>query len=126
MKFRPQPGVLLISPIEDPSEKSFLEIVGQKANLSPCVIEAVGDSVPPHLTPGTVVYLLPTDCRSVALDQGVLYFALYHTQTLGSIPANEAGEVIRKNMTATALKARADAATAKASISVNSGGVSLN
>lgn len=102
MKFDPTQGYLLVSPIEDPSEKHFIEVVGVPTSMKCAVVEKKGPQA--TIKPGDVVYFPRGVERSVILDNSIVYDILHESQVLGVI--EDPGEVKRTNVSPEQAKAR--------------------
>ncbi len=107
MKAEPQPGILIVSPIEEPNEKHFIDIVGQRTNLTWAVIEKSGSSRPTHVV-GALVCYQAARSQDVPLDKGVLFKLLFESDVLLTITPELAGEVKRKNLSPEQTKAFID------------------
>jgi hypothetical protein len=97
MKFEPLAGWLLVSPIEEPSEKNFIEIAGIQTGTECAVIEKAGPDCSPRMRHGNVVYFARGVTTDVVLDRSVVFKLVHESQLRGIV--EDPGEVKRTNVT---------------------------
>lgn len=95
MKFKPADGWLVLSPIEEPNEKHFIEVVGMPTSLTMGVVERSGST---KYAEGDVVYYPRGSKEAIILEQSVVFDLTHESQARGVILAADVGEVKRMNI----------------------------
>lgn len=76
-KYTPSPGTLLVSPIENPGDEAWLELVGHQVMVQPFVIERAGPCANRALARGRVIYANRNSIETVALDREQMFALVF-------------------------------------------------